>query len=320
MRLLRFFTAVLAFTALAAPLAAQSRDRDRDRDRDRSHEHDDDLESRVDTTVTLPRGAVVDLTLVSGDIIVRGWDRPQARVLATSERGIIEFDLSASRLSVDVESRYGHAGDTRYEVTVPIGTRVLTRSVSGDQSVRGVRGPLEVHTVNGDIEVADVLGFDFETVNGDLRASKIGGDVAGNTVSGDIELSDVTGDVRVESTSGEAVLNGVRARVVRIETVSGSIEFAGPLDASGRYDFTSHSGDVTLALPADVGAQLGLQTFSGDIRSDFPLVLQPSDDRRRQRRFDVTLGRGGARVAAHTFSGNIDIERGTSLDRDQENR
>jgi DUF4097 and DUF4098 domain-containing protein YvlB len=270
--------------------------------------------------VTLPRGAVVDLTLVSGDIIVTAWERPQARVLATSERGIIEFDLSASRLSLDVESRYGHGGDTRYEVTVPVGTRVLTRSVSGDQSVRGVRGPLEVHTVNGDVQVSDVLAFDFETVNGDLRASGLTGEVTGSTVSGDIELSDVTGDIRVESTSGDVALTNVRARVVRAETVSGGIEFSGPLDAAGRYDFTSHSGDVTLAVPADVGAQLGLQTFSGEIRSDFPLVLQPSDDRRRQRRFDVTLGRGGARVSAHTFSGNIDIERGTSPDRDQEKR
>jgi DUF4097 and DUF4098 domain-containing protein YvlB len=281
----------------ALPLGAQDRDRDRGRDRDR--DRDRDFESVLDTTVTLGRGGVVDLSLVSGDVIVTAWARDEARIHARSERGTLEFSASPSRVSLDVRSNRGRLGETRYEVTVPVGTRVLTHSVSADQSVRGTKG-------------------DVESVSGDLRAARISGGASGSTVSGGIELADVTGDVRIESTSGDISLSGVQAKVVRAETISGGIGFDGAIDRAGRYEFSAHSGDVTLGLPADVGASVSLETFSGEIESDFPLVIQPSGDerRRRQRRMDVTLGGGGARITVDTFSGNIDLERGTRRDKE----
>ena len=309
-----------ALLASAAPLPAQSTERERERERERVRERirdherdrdDDDAESTIDTTVALGRGAVVDLSLVSGEIIVTAWSRQEARVHATSERGRIELEASSSRLSLDV------GGDTRYEVTVPVGTRVLTHSVSGDQQIRGTKGELEARTVSGELEVDDALGLVFESVSGDVRARHLAGDVSGSSVSGEIELADVGGDVRAESTSGDVTVDGAaRAKVVRLESVSGTLSYTGAIDRAGRYDFTSHSGDITLALPGDVGAQLGLETFSGDIQSDFAITTRGAsddDDRGpRRQRLDVTLGGGGARITVSTFSGDINLERASA--------
>ena len=313
MRISVLFLGALSLSC-AALLPAQSR-RDRDRDRDR-----DDTESTIDTTVTLGRGAVVDLSLVSGEIIVTGWARGEATVHATSERGDLEFQASSGRLSLEVRGGRHGMGDTRFEVSVPYGTRVLTHSVSGDQEIRGVRGEVEARTVSGDLQVDDVGTLTFESVSGDVRIGKVGGELEGSSVSGDIDVGSVMGDLHLESTSGEVTVDYVRAKIARIETVSGEIAYSGPIDRAGRYDFRTHSGDITLGLPGDVGAQLEMQTFSGDIDSDFPLRLDPERDDDRpgssQRHVTATLGGGGARITANTFSGTVHLQRASGADKE----
>ena len=302
MRLLFLSAAVLALPAAAAPAHAQ-RDRDRDRDRERG--------SALDTTLAIGRNGAVELTLHAGEIVVTAWDRQEVRIRARSDRGEIDLDASASRISLDVDG-HGHAGESRFEVQVPAGTRVLARAMSGDVTIRGTRGEVEARTLNGDVDVQDATTLLAESVSGGVRASRIAGRTGASSVSGDVELSDIGGDVRAESTSGEIWLSNIRARVVRAESVSGGIDFSGTIDRAGSYEFTSHSGDINLALPADVGAQVGVETFNGDIQSDFPLRMEPTtDDRNRQRRLEFTLGSGGARITASTFSGSIDLERGT---------
>ena len=298
---------LLAIAALAAAAAATPADAQRARDRD-----DRERGAVLDTTLALGRNGVVELTLHSGDIIVTSWDRQEVQIRARSERGEIDLDATSARISLGVEG-HGHTSDARFEVRVPAGTRVAARVVTGDIDIRGARAEVEAHSVTGDVDIEDAGALVAESVSGSVRAVRIAGRVTASSVSGDVELTDVGGDVRVESTSGEIYLSNVRARVVRVESVSGNIDFSGTVDRAGIYDFTSHSGNIDLVLPADVGAQVSFETFSGEIQSDFPIVMRPTveDDRRRQRRFDFTLGGGGARITANSFSGTIDLERGT---------
>ena len=305
-RLLTLLTAAALAVGHAAALGAQ-RPRDRDRDRDRDYD-DEQVASRIDTTVAFSRGGIVDLSLVSGEIVVTGWERNEARVNAYSEHGILRLDVSGSRLTLDVERRRG-MGDTRYEVTVPVGARLLMRSTSGELSARGVKGEVELRTVSGDVQVEDAGPLTFETVSGEANLRGVTGGVRGSTVSGEIDLDGVTGDVDVQSTSGSITMDRAQSKVVQAETVSGEVTYDGTIDPSGRYEFNSHSGEIRLVLPANVGARLGVETFSGEIDSDFPLTLDP-DRRGRDRpmRMEFTLGGGGARITAQTFSGSITLE------------
>ena len=310
----------LAAACLAAPFAdtagaQRPRDRDRDRDRDRYDERDDrqDLGDRIDTTFAFARGGVVDLTLVSGTIVVTGWDRAEARINARSERGTLRLDVTGSRISLDLGSRR-RQGDTRYEVSVPAGTRVLMRSTSGDLAARGVTGEVEARTVSGDIDVDGAGALAFESISGDVTLRRIAGSVRGSSVSGEVGIDGVTGDVDAESVSGTISITGARSKSVRAETVSGEVNYAGTVDPSGRYEFTSHSGEIRLVLPAAVGARFGVETFSGEIDSDFPLTMGAGNrdrdrDRDRPMRMEFTLGGGGARITAQTFSGSILLEK-----------
>ena len=311
---------VLLVAVTATPLAAQSRARTRDRDRNRDRDRDD-IEARLDTTLALARGGLVDLSLVSGEILVTGAARGDVRIVATSERGELELDASASRIVLAVRSRRNHAGETHYEVTVPFGARVIGRAVSGEVNIRGTQGAVEAHSVSGDVIVDDTRGATtLESVSGEVRGSRIGGDLDVRSVSGDVDLDDVRGDAHVETVSGSITLPRAASRDVRMETVSGDIQYGGTIEPTGRYEFRSHSGDVMLTLPSNVSAEVGVETFSGDLETDFPLTLQPGarEIGVREQRFDFTLGAGGARITAQTFSGDIHLERGPSASSNKE--
>ena len=76
--------------------------------------------------------------------------------------------------------------------------------------------------------------------------------------------------------SGDLVLVNIACDRAQVRTVSGTMEFAGPLVKSGRYEFTSHAGDVRLKLAGTQGFELAAKTFSGDVHSDLPLTMVPA--------------------------------------------
>ena len=97
-----------------------------------SSAQDYSVRTQIDTTVRLDRGGTVDLSLISGKIRVTGWDRPDVKISASIESGMLRFDANSSRVSVSVEEsddsgrhRRHDMGDARYDVSVPRGVRLI---------------------------------------------------------------------------------------------------------------------------------------------------------------------------------------------------
>ena len=302
----------VALATLVPVVAGAQRGNDRNRDREFQ-----EAASRVDTTFAFNRSGVVDLRQISGDVVVTAWDRAEARVRAYAERGRVRSDVSSSRLTLAIEPVRGRVGDSRFEVTVPVGVRVIARSTSGDVSVKGTKGPVQATSTSGDVEVVDATDrIVIESVSGDVRAAQLVGDVRSEAVSGTIEIRDVNGDIRAETTSGDVSLTRVVSRNVVTTTVSGETEYEGTVDASGRYEFHAHSGDIRLEIPETTSAQFSIETFSGSLDTEFPLTLQPGQrTSSRPRRFQFTLGGGSARVTAESFSGDIVLVRRARTER-----
>jgi DUF4097 and DUF4098 domain-containing protein YvlB len=295
-----FIAAAALLAAAAAPAGAQ-------RDRD-------EYGSRIDTTIAFGRGGTVELQLTNGEIIVTGWSRDQVRVRATSERSELRMDASGSYLKLGLRSGTSRSGDTRFEVSVPVGARVRATTTSGDIRITGSRGEVEARTQRGDIVVQDVgASADVTAFSGDVDVSNVDGRLNVNVLSGDVQVRRVNGDIEVKTVSGEVEVREARSQLVRINSTSGDIVFDGTIDAAGRYELETHSGDVDLTLPATVGATLILSTYSGGIESDFELTLPAGGVGADGKRFTFTLGRGGARITATSFSGDINIRsRGTA--------
>jgi DUF4097 and DUF4098 domain-containing protein YvlB len=285
-----FFTVLLVASAL--PLSAQDRSRD------------DDYQSRIDTTFAFDKRGSVVLSLSSGEIVVTSWNRDQVRVRARSERSIVRMDVSTARVSLDLSRPRG--GDTRFEVTVPVGVRVSARATNGDISISGTKGGVEANTQSGDIVVEDVGEMvDLGSLSGDIVVRGLTGNVDVRAVSGDVSLSGVRGDIEATSVSGDVDLNDVVGRYVRVKSTSGDVSFDGVIDPAGRYDVGSHSGSVYLTIPQATGALFTVSTYTGTIDSDFDITLMPGQH--GSKRFTFQIGKGDARIGAESFSGDITI-------------
>lgn len=292
-------------------------------DKERRHRHerrgnDEDWQgdaqlARIDTTFAFREDGIVELSVQARDVIVMAWERKEARVRAETERGRFDVELSASRLIL--EQKTGGANrdhrTTTYEITVPRGVRVMVRSSSGDIQVRGVGGEVDAHSNNGDIRVEDAASIDVGTISGDVTLLRVKGRVEATTVSGDLEVREADGDLKLESTSGDLTVEQSRARDVELSTTQGEVSYAGPIDANGRYEFHSHSGNVYLTIPGTSNARFAIETYSGEIDSDFPVTILPGDRSlsRRPRRFEFSVGAGGPRIIAETFNGNVEIRK-----------
>jgi DUF4097 and DUF4098 domain-containing protein YvlB len=280
----------------------ERRDRDREREQERRQR---EMAGSLDTTVAFDARGIVTVTCPQGAVIVTGSDRNEIKVRARTENGAIRFTSNGMRATLEPASGRG-CNDGRFEITVPVGTRVSARSWSGSVSVKGVRGDLETRTQSADVDIRDVGRIDVESLSGDVTIHGVTGESMIHTVSGDIELGTARGDVEIETVSGDIDLRDVVAKQIRTHTTSGDVDFSGQILPDGRYEYNTHSGEIRLALPADVGAQLNVATFNGGIESDFPITLQAGKDH-DNKRLSFTLGQGTARITAETFSGDITL-------------
>lgn len=283
--------------------------------------------TRIDTTVAFTRGGSVDLSLVNGPVTVTAWDRAEVRVRGRSDRQPLRFERTdgpngGSVRVYTVRTRDHSEGEQQLDVVVPTGTRVTANSISGDVRVHGVGGELDAETVSGDIDVdGTTRRMAISSVSGSVHAERVEGDLRAHSVSGDVRIAGARGDADVNSVSGNVEVRGAQLGRLRARTVSGDVSYDGTFARDGRYDLDSQSGEVRLVLPSNVGAALSLQTFSGSIDTSIPLTLEPTPrstdgtSLRHARRLEFTIGGGGARITAQSFSGTIVIARAPTTPR-----
>jgi len=146
---------------------------------------------------------------------------------------------------------------------------------------------------NNDVKVAfkvrvpAKVGLISRTVNGELTALDLAGNVESHTVNGNINIS----------TSGYA----------QAKTVNGDIR-ARLKDASwsGSLEFKTVNGGITVDLPSETNSTVEAKTVSGDISSDFQLTILGLMSRRH---LSGTIGAGGRELNLKTVNGSIHLRR-----------
>jgi DUF4097 and DUF4098 domain-containing protein YvlB len=274
----------------------------------------------------------LDLETLSGDITVRATAGREIVVEIIKEaRAATDAAARAgmARVRVDSEERGGrvtvktvypndrqsnYSVSVNYIVSAPAGTRISTRSVSGDVGVEGITGELSVNTMSGDIRISNAARLlSAKTVSGDLtlQAIKADGLLEASTMSGNIIATDVTARrLDLGTVSGSVTARNVSAGDVKLNSMSDDVVFEGTLTPRGRYEFSSHSGDVRITLDGKTGYTFEGKTFSGNVRSELPLQTGGVGSRRSSsKQVSGTFGDGSAVVNATSFSGNVIVVR-----------
>lgn len=266
-----------------------------------------------------PHGEV-DVSNISGDIIITGWDKSEVAVTA---------DLSSDTQRVRVITSGGHtrvcvtygnsngcdssgwggndSGSVRLEVQVPQGSQLDVSGVSADIRSKGVSGTQRLHTVSGDIN-AD-LGSGNDEVNSvsgtvDIRGSGQDGTLHAGSVSGDLRVTNVAGELEARTVNGTLTAQLSPARLVRLNTTSGNIDLSAALASGGSIETETVSGNERLDVSAPGGYSYEAKSFSGDITNCFGQRSDKSEYGPGSR-LDGTRGGGGGHVRVQSLSGDV---------------
>lgn len=131
------------------------------------------------------------------------------------------------------------------------------------------------------------VGFIGQTVNGEISALSLGGNVESHTVNGSINIS-TTGYARAKTVNGE-----IAAKL-------------GDKNWPDSLDFKTVNGGITLDLPPAINTRVEAETLNGDISSDFPLTVMGRTSRRH---ISGTIGGGGRELTLKTVNGDIHLRR-----------
>ena len=139
-------------------------------------------------TVPLPKGGSLDLSNISGDIVITGGAGDQV-VIEAVKRGktaedlkLVQIEVASTATRVEVRTQYPRERrnvnvSVDYTVTVPRAAGVTVRTVSGDLKLATIDGELRADTVSGDVSREGASRLESaKTVSGDVTVTSAGSD------------------------------------------------------------------------------------------------------------------------------------------------
>jgi DUF4097 and DUF4098 domain-containing protein YvlB len=262
----------------------------------------------ADATVNETRPAkpngVVDIDVPNGSIKILAWNKSEVKVNGHLERAELEMSTSSDRTRVRVSGKR-RPGEAELEIHVPQGSRIEAKGVGTTLEVRDVTGALRLQSVSGDITVSgSPSDVDVHSVNGQVELNVKSAVVNARSISGGVRVVGARGRAMLDTVSGDCVLEGSDFTEVEMRAVSGDVRFTGGISGQGSFEFKTHSGDVELRLPSATNADVELRTFNGSLES----TLGAGARRQSTSALDFRVGSGGAKVRGRTFNGDIRVE------------
>jgi Putative adhesin len=186
------------------------------------------------------------------------------------------IDFTAGRLVVRTPKDM-HLRNVAIAVSVqaPVGSQVAAKSGSGDLSVSGAVGRLELHTGSGRISTDQASAqAKVETGSGVVRLGPMTAGVRVKSGSGDVEVSAIGGASTVITGSGDVWLGAVSDDAL-VRTGSGDVTIANA--SAGQLELHSGSGAIRIGVREGSPAEIDLSSGSGDVRSDLTLSTTPPE-------------------------------------------
>lgn len=136
-----------------------------------------------------------------------------------------------------------------FTVRVPASVKFAGHSVNGNIDAAGVQGDVKAATVNGNVDIRTAGFAEASTVNGSIRCR-----LGRSSFTDDVEFETVNGSITIEMPDG---LNAD----FRASTVNGGIDSDFPILVTGKVSRRSLRGSI-----GDGGPELRLSTVNGSIR------------------------------------------------------
>lgn len=291
-----------------------------------------DVTERFSKTAHLDQNGTFDLSNISGTIVITGGSgrdvtieaikrvqRPNPNA-ARALLQMIDIQVVEQANRVEVRTTYprprNFPGSVDFTVSVPEDANVTIKTLSGNVRATNIRGELRAEAVSGNVAAAAAGRLEaLKCVSGDIEIIDASADdlATASTVSGNITVRGLKARaIQLGSVSGNIRVDDAQADRMEVRAVNGNIDYGGDLERNGRYQFTSHSGDIRLVLSGTTGFELRANSFSGAVRSDFAINRRGAGGGEGQaiqgpRAIRGSVGDASAMLAVRAFSGNVSI-------------
>jgi hypothetical protein len=273
----------------------------------------------TDQTLPVTKGARLVVNMFAGELTIHSWDRDAIRVRGEhSSRDHIDIRPSDSVVTVKPVSSMGAPRSVDMEITVPTWMKIDVSGTYADVTIDGSQAEISVETVRGDVNVKGGAGFvSLKSVEGLVSLENANGRVNIRSVNEGVSATNVSGDVIAETVNGDVALSRIQSASVDVSTVNGDVSYDGPIKDNGIYQLTTHNGDIIMSVAENVNATISVRTFNGEFVAGFPVKVQDSSG--RNKRFNLVIGSGNARVDLESFGGTIELQRpGAARSRNRE--
>jgi DUF4097 and DUF4098 domain-containing protein YvlB len=260
-----------------------------------------------------PRGDV-EITNVSGDVQVSGWDRAEVAVTAELGSGVERLDVVSEPqrtiVKVVLPKGHGSGGSTDLMVRVPRDSSLTISTVSADQTIADVRGAQRLQAVSGTI-TTQVWGADFEakTVSGEVTVSGHGGKGIArvSSVSGNLSLDNIGSELELGTVSGDMNVRTDQLTRARIKTTNGDLDLVSSLVRDARIEAEAINGDLRFHLRGAVNAMIDVATFNGDIDNCFGPKPRRTSEYAPGNELRFQEGDGAGLIRIKTLNGGVEL-------------
>jgi hypothetical protein len=272
----------------------------------------------------------VSLCIEQGNVRVNGWSRNEVRVFVSdgSKFGFKVLQKSSAGkpvwiMLVGMETRGGVPAivnqciwGAEIEIDAPEGAVINLKGRESRARIDSIR-KVSVSLAGGDIAVRNISeGVVATTYRGGVTVENAKGSVTletneGNIVAFGSSPSEIGDTFRAKTRSGTISLQRLDHRQVEVNSISGSISYAGEILGGGTYTFTTMNGSIRLAIPVNTSGTVGAVFGYGNFNSEIPMKLLTEDKGPGPvRRISGRLGSGGdATLKLTSDSGSILIKK-----------
>lgn len=204
--------------------------------------------------------------------------------------------VNASNVSID------------YEITVPENTTVRGHTGSGNQTVEGLKGNVDLESGSGDLTLARLTGeMHLQTGSGNVRGHEVAGPARARAGSGDIDLEENgEGDVEIRTGSGNITVKGINGG---FHAEAGSGDIRGQGTPKSLWSVRTGSGNVNLQVPQELAFDVDVSSSSGTVTMNHPVTTTIQGRVQESRKSVVGKVRGGGpMISVHTGSGDIQVD------------
>lgn len=262
--------------------------------------------NRLEKTFEAAPNPRVTVTNMLGQVLVRGWDKPQVHIVCTVLSPYVEMDTEVIPLNQAADRLHfathfldplvsGKDQTANYSLDVPMGANLEIRNPQGSVRIEKFQSDdTTVESVGGAILISDFAGH--------LFVRSVGGNIDVIRASGRVEAYSITGDLHfVFPTTSK----------LRGSTTSGRVFFEGDFPDGGDYSLSAYSGDMDILCPPSASFELNAKTVRGKLENEMPMTIrrQPATPVSSANSLFGTHLTGKATVNLKSFSGTIHIRQ-----------